>query len=208
MNKFGCQTNAKLWQWTLGVKHVHDHAARMPCLNAWIVHVSCTCMIHEVSSSCACTQHAARACCILAPCPNRGSSHDSLRNKSHQRICMLCADAHISCFCYPVPLGPAIGHLCEFSSFFTCTGYHARVVGLESLELIVVITTGVLRGMGHLRHERAHPVGRRPRFSCFAEVQGTLFLAFGQIMKRGFQPQLFWAPVGFCGVGHHGITKL
>ena len=89
------------------------------------------------------------------------------------------------------PLGPPTGHLCEFSSFFTCTGYHARVVGLESLKSIVVITTGVLYGMGHLRHERAHPVGRRPRVSCFAEVQGTLFLAFGQFTKRGFSATTF-----------------
>ena len=162
-------------------------------------------MIHEVTSSFACIQHAARACCILAPCPNRGSSHDSLRNKSHQRICMLCADAHISCFCYPVPLGPAIGHLCEFSSFFTCTGYHARVVGLESLELIVVITTGVLRGMGHLRHERAHPVGRLPPIFMFG---GGPRHPFSRVRNAVFQPQLFLALVGFCGVGHHGITKL
>ena len=104
---------------------------------------------------------------------------------------MSCAAACIFCFCSVVPLGPAIGHLCQFSSFFTCTGYHARVVGRESLKSIVAIATGVLCGMGHLRHERALPVGRRPRFSCFAEVQGTLFLAFVQFTKRGFSATTF-----------------
>ena len=165
-------------------------------------------MIHEVTSSCACTYHATLACLILAPCPNRGSSHDYLGNESSQPFCMPCAPAYMLYFCSVFPLGPAIGHLCQFSSFFTCTGYHARVVGRESLKSIVAIATGVLCGMGHLRHERAHPVGRRPRFSCFAEVQGTLFLAFVQFTKRGFSATTFWAPVMFCGVGHHGITKL
>ena len=104
-----------------------------------------------------------------------------------------------------VPLGRPIGHLCSFSSIFMLSGYHAPVFRPRSLEVIVAIATWVLRGMGHLRHERAHPVGRCPRFSCFAEVQGTLFL---RVQNAVFQPQLFWVPVGFCGVGHHGITKL
>ena len=79
----------------------------------------------------------------------------------------------------------------SFSSIFMYPGYHAPVVRPRSLALIVAIATGVLRGMGHLRHERAHPVGRRPRVSCFAEVQGTLFLAFGQFTKRGFSATTF-----------------
>ena len=160
-------------------------------------------MIHEVSSSFACTQHATLACRILAPCPNRGSSHDSLRNKSHQRICMPCADAHVLCFCSAVPLGPAIGHLCEFSSIFTFSGYHAPVVRPRSLELIVSIDTGVLRGMGHLRHERAHPVGRRPRRHFSRRSKAPFFSRSFNLRNAVFQPQLFLAPVGFCGVGHH-----
>ena len=139
-------------------------------------------------------QHAARACCILAPCPNHGSSHDSLRNKSHQRICMLCADAHISCFCSPVPLGPAIGHLCSFSSFSTFSGYYAPVFCPRSLEVIVAIATGVLRGMGHLRHECAHPVGRRPRRHVSRRSKAPFFFAF---RTRFFSHNLFGCPSGF-----------
>ena len=104
---------------------------------------------------------------------------------------MSCAAACIFCFCSPVPLGPAIGHLRQFSSIFMFSGYHAPVFRPRSMEVIVVIATWVLRGMGRLWHERAHPVGRRPRFSCFAEVQGTLFLPFGQFTNRGFSATTF-----------------
>ena len=151
-------------------------------------------MIHEVSSSFACTQHATLACRILAPCPNRGSSHDSLRNEAFQRICMPCAAAHVLCFCSAAPLGPAIGHLCEFSSIFTFSGYHAPVVRPRSLELIVAIATGVLRGMGHLRHERAHPVGRRPRRHFSRRSKAPFFFAF---RTRFFSHNFFGCPSGF-----------
>ena len=165
-------------------------------------------MIHEVTSSFACMQHATRACCILAPCPNRGSSHDSLRNKSHHRFCISCAAAHVFYFCSAVPLGPAIGHLCQFSSIFMFSGYHAPVFCPRSLEVIVAIATGVLRRMGHLRHERAHPVGRRPRRHFSRRSKTPFFSRSDNLRNAVFQPQLFLAPVGFCGVRHHGIAKL
>ena len=142
-------------------------------------------------------QHAAWACCILAPCPNRGSSHDSLGNKSSQPFCMPCADVHVLYFCSAVPLGPAIGHLCEFSSIFTFSGYHAPVVRPRSLELIVSIDTGVLRRMGHLRHERAHPVGRRPRRHFSRRSKAPFFSRSFNLRNAVFQPQLFWRPSGF-----------
>ena len=165
-------------------------------------------MIHEVSSSFACTQHATLAWRILAPCPNRGSSHDSLRNEASQRICMLCAKACIFHFYSAVPLGRPIGHLCSFSSILTFSGYHAPVFRPRSLEVIVAIATGVLRGMGHLRHERAHPVGRRPRRHVSRRSKAPFFSRSDNLRNAVFQPQLFLALVGFCGVGHHGITKL
>ena len=147
-------------------------------------------MIHEVTSSFACMQHAARACCILAPCPNRGSSHDSPRNEASQRICMLCAKACIFHFYSAVPLGRPIGHLCSFSSFSTFSGYHAPVFCPRSLEVTVAIATGVqvLRGMGHLRHERAHPVGRRPPIFMF---RGGPRHPFSSRSERGFSATTF-----------------
>ena len=125
---------------------------------------------------------------------NRGSSHDSLRNEAFQRICMLCAAAHISCFCSAVPLGPAIGHLCSFSSFFTFSGYHAPVFRPRSLEVIVAIATWVLRRMGHLRHERAHPVGRRPRRHFSRRSKAPFFFAF---RTRFFSHNFFGRASGF-----------
>ena len=97
-------------------------------------------------------------------------------------------------FCSVFPLGPAIGHLCQFSSFFTCTGYHARVVGRESLKSIVAIATGVLCGMGHLRHECAHPVGRRPRRHVSRRSKAPFFFAF---RTRFFSHNFFGCPSGF-----------
>ena len=104
---------------------------------------------------------------------------------------MSCAAACIFCFCSPVPLGPAIGHLCQFSSILTFSGYHAPVFRPRSLEVIVAIATGVLRGMGHLRHERAHPVGRRPRRHVSRRSKAPFFLAFVQFTKRGFSATTF-----------------
>ena len=43
-----------------------------------------------------------------------------------------------------------------------------------------------------------------PPSPCFAEVQGTLFL---RVQNAVFQPQLFWAPVGFCGVRLHKTRR-
>ena len=143
-------------------------------------------------------QHAARACCILAPCPNRGSSHDSLRNKASQRICMLCAKACIFHFYSAVPLGRPIGHLCSFSSFSSNSGYDAPVVCPQSLQSIVAIATGVLRGMGYLRRERAHPVGCLPPISIFRGGPRHPFSRVRSIYEtRFFSHNFFGRPSGF-----------
>ena len=63
-------------------------------------------------------------------------------------------------------------------------------------------------GMGHLRHERAHPVGRRPRRHFSRRSKAPFFSRSFNLRNAVFQPQLLWVSVGFCGVGHHGITKL
>ena len=73
-------------------------------------------------------------------------------------------------------------------------GYDAPVVRLGSLGSIVTIVTWALCGMGHLRHERAHPVGRLPPISIF---RGGPRHPFSRVQNAVFQPQLFGAPVEF-----------
>ena len=116
------------------------------------------------------------------------------KNEASQRICMLCAKACIFHFYSAVPLGRPIGHLCSFSSFSSNSGYDAPVVCPQSLQSIVAIATGVLRGPGWAIFGASVPTQSAvcPRFPFFAEVQGTLFLAFVQFTKRGFLATTFF----------------
>ena len=57
---------------------------------------------------------------------------------------------------------------------------------------------------------RACPPSRpsTPHFHVSRRSKAPFFSRSFNLRNAVFQPQLFWAPVGFCGVGHHGITKL
>ena len=113
---------------------------------------------------------------------------------------MSCAKACIFHFYSAVPLGPPIGNLCSFSSIFMFPGYHAPVVCQKSLEVIVAIATWVLRGMGHLRRERAHPVGCLPPISIFRGGPRHPFSRVRSIYETRFSATTFFGrPSGFVG---------
>ena len=113
---------------------------------------------------------------------------------------MSCAAACIFHFYSAVPLGRPIGHLCSFSSILTFSGYHAPVFRPRSLEVIVAIATGVLRGMGYLRRERAHPVGCLPPISIFRGGPRHPFSRVRSIYETRFSATTFFGrPSGFVG---------